>query len=256
MTGKRMRIRTGISRAADAGELPRLAAAARACGFAGVQFKEGQYRQALADAPGFRAAYGDLAPGGLIAYPRGEPAGWLEALRPVFPFARQIGAEHICVCACHKDPARPKSEQYPAAARMLTAIGTEARSFGVTVSLHNHAGSLWESLEDLAGIVALLDPAQVGLTLDTGHCHKGGIDDIPAAIRRFLPFLINVHIKDVDAAGNFCPLGEGLLALAPVLRTLEEVGYRHWLIVDEESKDVPVEEAFAIARAFLDKHGF
>jgi sugar phosphate isomerase/epimerase len=67
--------------------------------------------------------------------------------------------------------------------------------------------------------------------------------------------LRNVHLKDMGVDGTFCPLGTGVLELAPVIDRLRDAGYEEWLIVDEESGAYVTDEAFRISRAFLRRTG-
>lgn len=248
---------TGISRMSSPEGAREVMEAAARFGFDGVQMKPNQYRPTGMTASGFEAAFPGLthlAAGGLIAYPPPDLDAWEEHLAPVFPFAAAIGASHVCLCSGVKR--RDDSDaRFREAADVLTAAGHAARDAGVRISLHNHAHCMWESENDLARQTDLLDPEIVGLTIDTGHCAKGGITDIPALIRRFQPFLLNVHLKDMTADGAFCPLGTGTVDLASVIETLLDLGYDRWLIVDEESEGVPVEDAFAQTVDYLRAHG-
>jgi sugar phosphate isomerase/epimerase len=74
----------------------------------------------------------------------------------------------------------------------------------------------------------------VGLTLDTAHLVKSGVQDIPALIRDFRVSIDNVHLKDY-ADGEFRVLGEGRIDFDPIFRVLREMGYDGWLCADEES---------------------
>jgi inosose dehydratase len=124
----------------------------------------------------------------------------------------------------------------------------------VKVSLHNHARSIFETTADLLRMVELLDPDVCGLTLDTAHLAKAGESEAAAWIPRLQSHLWNVHLKDLDENGRFCPVGRGTLDLRSVLEVLPAIGYRHWLIVDDESRDVGLHEAFAVSRVYLDFH--
>jgi sugar phosphate isomerase/epimerase len=74
----------------------------------------------------------------------------------------------------------------------------------------------------------------VGLTLDTAHLVKSGIEDIAGVITEFGVFMDNVHLKDF-ADGEFRVLGEGRIDFDPVFAALRKIGYDGWLCADEES---------------------
>ncbi|HCE42565.1 MAG TPA: hypothetical protein DET40_03355 [Lentisphaeria bacterium] len=251
-------MKIGISRFSRPEEMRQVLEAAAKFGFAGVQLKENQYRAQGLDVEKFMGSAGNfakLAAGGLIAYPPGDLNRWIEHVGPVINFAAGIGAGHVCICSggVRKDDA--VDDKHRLAGKILMELGRTAKKLGIEISLHNHEGSIWETEQDIAKTAECLDPEFAGLTVDTGHCAKCGIKDIPAMIRRFKKYLVNVHLKDVDAGGNFCALGTGTQDLGPVIKVLDEIGYAKWLIVDEESKNVPVEQAFDIAKKYLQKEG-
>lgn len=247
-------MRVGISRiSASAEQAYAVLEAARDHGFEGVQLKPAQYRPFLGSPSAFGDHYGslaDLACGGLIAYPGGEPARWGEHLAEILPFAAAVRAEHICVCADVFNTAA-SDEQIRSVAEALGAIGQSARRQGMVISIHNHVNSLVETEDDIARLLDRLDPAVCGLTLDTAHAAKAGISDVHRLIGRFRSHLLNVHLKDMDAQGHFCALGAGSLQVEPVLAALDEVGYAQWLIVDEETASLDTQTSFGIAAATL-----
>lgn len=250
-------MRTGISRPTKGlVEAREMLALARRHGFEGVQFKPNQYTglEGGLTRAAFDQAYGPLgllARGGLIIYCPGNLELWKPRILPILDFAKAVGADQICVCASVR---RPESGPAPhsGAAEILMEIGKLAQSGGLRLSLHNHAGSIFESREDILRMAELLDPAYCGLTMDTAHFAKAGELDLETLIPQISSHLLNVHLKDLDAEGRFCPLGRGRLNLSGVLRALRDCDYQEWLIVDEESIHVPVDEAFAISRKYLE----
>ena len=222
-------------------------------GFEGVQLKPPQYRGL--SAAQFRETYAEnsaLVRGGLIFYVGAEIESWRAHLEPVLSFAAAVGAGHVCVCGAVGRQANGAKRQREAA-RALNEIGRIGAGLGLQISLHNHADSLFETAEDLDFTLGHLEPELCGLTLDTAHFAKAGIADIAALVRRFGPRIVNLHLKDMDAGGRFCPLGTGTLALDEVVSALAEIRYDQWLIVDDESLDFEVEDAFGISRDFLRK---
>jgi sugar phosphate isomerase/epimerase len=55
--------------------------------------------------------------------------------------------------------------------------------------------------------------------------------------------------------GEFCALGQGTLAIRPILDALSSIEYSQWLIVDEETKTMSTEETFRIASDCLQAEG-
>ena len=252
-------MRIGISRGCGGSEAGarELLAVARDVGFQGVQVKTDLLKVFGFDAQRFQQAVGELgclaAAGGVVYHPSRDPADWPAELPRVMDFAAAIGAEPLCICSPVRRTGEP-TEFADVAAALLRA-GEAAKEKGLALSLHNHADCLFATQDDLDKLCAHLDPGVCGLTFDTAHADKGGMRDLAAAIRKLGPFITNVHLKDRDARGAFCPLGTGVMDLAPALDALGEIGYERWLIVDEESPGVETPQACRIAMAYLKAHG-
>jgi inosose dehydratase len=248
-------MRIGISRAMPATEsVTEMLATARKHGFQGVQLKQGQYAAHLNAPNNFRKEHGErssLSCGGLVAYPGGDVAVWPEKLKPIMAFAAAVKAGHVCVCTM---VARGEGA-HGRVAKMLNTIGADAAKQGVSISLHNHLGGLFENESDFEILAGVFDASAAGFTIDTGHTAKVGIKDAGTLVRRYAPLLRNVHLKDMDAQGNFCPLGRGGVDLRCVLKALHDIKYGGWLVVDEETHGMPTDEAFAVAAAYLRKEG-
>ncbi len=248
-------MKIGISRPSSSPEAAQeVFSCAAHYGFAGVQLKPAQYEPYLGAPEAFLGAYGKLAAlarGGLIVYPGGKPEAWPDRVRKVMPFAHAVGAGHICVCACVY-ASGGSAEEVRAVATTLEAIGREARQEGLAISIHNHVKSIVETDKDILTLLEQLDPALCGLTYDTAHAAKAGVTDLTGLLEKVRPHLLNVHLKDLNEEGQFCPLGRGRLNLPPVIQKLREIDYQEWLIVDEESAAYSTPEAMSISREFLD----
>lgn len=248
-------MKIGISRFSKGLEQAReVFAMAALNGFAGVQMKPSQYEPFLKPED-FANAYGEfasLAQGGLILYPSGDPDSWMDQVLKLIPFSHAVGANHICLCACIFSSGGSE-EQVKILASALTSIGKESTQQDVAISIHNHVNSIVETERDILRLLNQLDPSLCGLTYDTAHAAKSGIADLTGLIGKVISHLLNVHLKDLDAEGNFCPLGRGRLDLAPVVALLREVQFDQWLIVDDESTGYSTADAMTISREFLNR---
>jgi len=135
------------------------------------------------------------------------------------------------------------------AIRFYRAVAERGAAAGVTVCVHPHShhGSL---LESAAEYDALLEAtADVGLMFnpDAGHVVRGG-QDLIACLRRHRSRIAHVHIKDVDAAGDWQPLGGGRIPWREVLDFLRQSGYAGWIVAEEESEAARADPASAIRR--------
>ncbi len=136
--------------------------------------------------------------------------------------------------------------------RLIERVGQAVRianEAGVAASFHHHLATNVETVEE---IDRLLDGVPLlGLTLDTAHLALAGAG-VPAAIRRYGHRINHVHLKDADPAvlaqvqrerrpdfltwwpTLFTPLGQGALEIEAAIEGLREIGYRGWLVVEQD----------------------
>jgi inosose dehydratase len=163
------------------------------------------------------------------------------------------GAEVLVLAAETGSPGyesslRLSEDEWAVFRRGVTAVQEIGTRHGLIVALHPHYGTLIES-ED--SIRRLLETTDVPLCLDTGHLLVGGADPLQIA-RLANGRIAHVHLKDVDAAtaarvrsgevgyrdavrdGLYRPLGEGDAAIASVVRSLTDAGYRGWFVIEQD----------------------
>jgi inosose dehydratase len=155
-------------------------------------------------------------------------------------------------------------------AELLEVLGREAADLGHTLAFHNHVGTYVETPAEVEKLFSMSDPAVVGACLDVGHYLLGGGDPV-ATLARHGDRVRHVHLKDVDpgvkaamAAGEidgflaglrkrvFCEAGRGLLDVRGVLRTLDEMDYSGWVMLEQDTTWRPPSESAAMARAVVD----
>lgn len=234
---------------ADAAEQTLLFTTFRQAGFDGLQLKWGQFARYLEEPAAFHRDWGvdRGVVSGLIAAGALDDAG-VASLRRVLAFARAVGSERVVFC--HAAPRRGVTPaELREFARILSALGRGARDEGVHLSLHHHYEQPVMHWEDFACFYEAVEEGAVGLTVDTAHLVKSGIQDIAGQIRQFAPVIDNVHLKDF-ASGEFRVLGEGEIDFAPVFGALREIGYDGWLCADEESGS-DLREGMAASYRFL-----
>lgn len=206
----------------------------REIGFDGLQLKARQYMPYIDQPARFRDEWGQQ-PGvasGLITAGRLDEPG-IAALRKLIGFAAAVHAERIIFC--HSVPrAEVTHDDIRAFARTLSQLGREARQAGVALSLHHHFNQPVMHREDIAVFCEIADPAAVGLTIDTAHLVKSGIEDVAGVIRQFRSHIDNFHLKDF-ANGEWRVLGQGAIDFAPIFHAIGDIGFAGWLCADEES---------------------
>jgi len=131
----------------------------------------------------------------------------------------------------------------------LDRLADAARDHGLTATLHPHVGTMVETGEETARVLA---GSRVDLCLDTGHLLIGGGDPVAVAVQH--PGRIaHVHLKDVRLdlarqvqagevtyteavrAGMYVPLGQGDVDVAAIVRALEGHGYAGWYVLEQDT---------------------
>lgn len=134
------------------------------------------------------------------------------------------------------------------ATRIAARVGAET---GLRTVFHHHCAGFVETPAEVERLLALTDPALLGLCFDTGHYRFGGGDPV-AGLRRHAGRIWHVHFKDhapqvadrarsegwdyfqAVRAGVFCELGKGDVDFAGVKAELERMGYAGWIVVEQD----------------------
>lgn len=137
---------------------------------------------------------------------------------------------------------------------MITEI---AKEFGLQMVLHPHAGTMFETPNDLD---FLLNETDINLCLDTGHIVVGGGKPLDIA-KRAGSRIKHVHLKDCDATaaariqnqtstystevknGMYKPLGNGDAQISEVISFLDGIDYQGKLVLEQ---DVMLDQAPAV----------
>ena len=111
---------------------------------------------------------------------------------------------------------------------LLPLVEQKVKEYDISVAIHNHgpgdkryptAQSVYEKVNGL--------DKRIGLCLDIGHTQRLGIDPSGPA-RLYADRLLDVHIKDVDAAtteGKAVEIGRGVIDIPQFLATLMEIHF-------------------------------
>jgi inosose dehydratase len=151
-------------------------------------------------------------------------------------------------------------EKIARAADFYNEVGRRATKVGVEVAFHPHShhGSILESREEYERIMELTDPALISWNPDTGHIVRGG-QNLAETLRRFGARIRHLHLKDVDSAKQWQPLGRGVCDIPAILQLLtKELKFTGWIVAEEESAPAAVDPAGAVAgnRRYLKSIGY
>jgi inosose dehydratase len=165
-----------------------------------------------------------------------------------------------------KRPRFASDALWKAYAERLNAFGAHLQtSYGITLAYHHHMGAYVESPDDLDRLMALTDPARVGLLYDTGHAYFGGATEPDLLLKKHVARVVHVHCKDVRPKvisqarndgwsflngvlnGTFTVPGDGVIDYEAILSTLHAAGYQGWLVVEAE-QDPALAPSYAYAQ--------
>jgi len=116
------------------------------------------------------------------------------------------------------------------------AVARRAADAGVRSAFHPNSppSSLFRIEEDYKVLIAGLNSNVLGFAPDAGHIANGGMD-VVSIFRQYAPVIRHVHFKDRSAAGGWALMGEGTIDFPTITSDLKNVGYRGWIMVEDES---------------------
>jgi inosose dehydratase len=117
----------------------------------------------------------------------------------------------------------------------LNAAGAFSKNLGLPLAYHNHWWEFQSKLGEIETLYAESDPALVSFLLDAGHAYRGGAD-VPAFLRKHYGRIVALHLRDYHN-GKQVPLGAGSFPLAEVATTLKHLGWKGWVLNEEERED-------------------
>jgi inosose dehydratase len=134
------------------------------------------------------------------------------------------------------------------ATRVAAAVKKET---GLRTAFHHHCAGYVETPAEIERLMALTDPALLGLVFDTGHYRFGGGDPLQG-LKKLGQRVWHFHFKDYSlevgqqaalqqwdyfasvAHGVFCELGKGAVDFPALLAELARIGYEGWGVVEQD----------------------
>lgn len=146
--------------------------------------------------------------------------------------AADLGAPVVHLWSGARPDGVSEEEAWTRLAGWCERLLDEAHEVGVTLAFEPEPGML---VEDLAGYERLRHllggHPRFGLTLDIGHCRCLEPQDVPACVRRALPYLAHVQIEDMRrGVHEHLEFGAGEIDFPPVMAAL--AGYRGQVAVE------------------------
>jgi len=134
------------------------------------------------------------------------------------------------------------------AQRVAEAVRRES---GLRTVFHHHCAGYVETPQEIERLMALTDPALLGLCFDSGHYRFGGGDPLQG-LKQYRPRVWHFHFKDCHPGvraesvrngwdyfqsvrqGVFCELGKGDVPFPALVDELDQLGYSGWGVVEQD----------------------
>ncbi|MFF2269616.1 sugar phosphate isomerase/epimerase family protein [Cellulosimicrobium cellulans] len=160
-----------------------------------------------------------------------EAGARLRFLRRAVEIAAALDAECVSFFSGVLPDGASPTEGWSLLRDRLPGLVEHARDHDVRLSLEPEPGMLVETVGDALRLRDELggdagDLADLGVTVDVGHCLVVEPDGVVGALRAAAPYLANVQLDDMPRTHHeHRPFGEGEIDLPLVLATLVDVGY-------------------------------
>jgi inosose dehydratase len=185
--------------------------------------------------------------------------------------AKDLGADAVVIGAGSRDQDSYTPDEFRVLAGTLGEIGRGCLELGLPACFHPHTGTPVETRAEIDMLMELVDPDVVFFAPDTGQIAKGGSDPVEV-LRTYLAQVRHVHLKDyiggevqhdgdgqeIDRSGwlDYTPLGDGVVDIPTILRTLEDAGFDGWVNIEldgNEQDPRPAKEAAARSKQYLEQ---
>jgi inosose dehydratase len=227
-------------------------------GYKGIEITDtmiGHY----ADKPDAFAASLEKCGLALVAFAMGSKSGFtvkeelandLESVRRWVGFAGAFPGALVSIGSATVVSDGPRDAKFEIAAEFYNRAGELGRASGVDIAVHpsSHHNTLLYDRADYDRIFSLLDKDLVGWVPDTGHILRGHRDSLDT-LRTYQDRIRYLHLKDVDARGQWAMLGEGVCDTAAVIEIVAAAPrFNGWLVLEEESDIAAADPVKAVKR--------
>ncbi len=151
---------------------------------------------------------------------------------------------------CASTPVKT-AEEVKSSAETMHKSGLAAKKAGITLCFHNHEAE-FKTVENVVPYDEFLKlPADVlKFELDLGWATKAGVNPVDLFKKHPGRFPL-WHVKDIDASGKPCPVGQGTVDFKPIFAAAKESGLKQFFV----EHDMPADAIASItaSKVYLDK---
>lgn len=151
----------------------------------------------------------------------------LQFLRAAVDIAQAVGADAVSFWSGTPTERGPEESLLLRLVEGCKRLCDYASERQVRLAFEPEPGMFIDTMERFGDLCTRVNHPCFGLTIDVGHLHCQGEAPIADHLRRWQSLLWNVHIEDMRrGVHDHLMFGEGEIDFAPVLGTLEAIGYQ------------------------------
>jgi sugar phosphate isomerase/epimerase len=167
-----------------------------------------------------------------------------EEIRNYIDAAARLGIAYVRLTAGQRHPGVERAAGIGWAITGLTSCLEHAAGIGITLLYENHTkGAVWtyndfsQPADIFLEIVRQTEGTGLRLLYDTANTLATG-DDPLAVLAQVKHRVAVVHVNDIQRAGYFepCLVGTGVAPVREIFTVLHQMGFDHWISVEEASK--------------------
>lgn len=187
--------------------------------------------------------------------------GSVDYIRDSIETAAALGATLVSACPGHSLYGQSKEDAWRRLCLSLQTLCDFAAERGMRLALEpadRYETDIVQTTEQALQLLRDIGRDNLGVVLDTGHCHVVG-ESSAEAVRRLGPALFHVHVDDnLGQRDQHLVPGEGSIDFGVFIAALREANYDGFLSVElgwdyTVEPDPPVHRSAAYLRALLDQ---
>jgi sugar phosphate isomerase/epimerase len=147
-----------------------------------------------------------------------------------FKIAKGLGTDLVRIWSAGGPSKSIHPENKRLIAFRLVSMGHWAQFRNFTLGLEMHNNNLTDSVASILDLISEARSAAIKTYYQP--LFRPGADDPIDAAEKLAPQIVNVHAQNADAAGNACPITDGVVDYGKVVEILNAHGYDGYLEVE------------------------
>ncbi len=181
----------------------------------------------------------------------------LDVVRQHMEAAVAVGAKSLRIGSGKYEPSVPYLEQVAKANAQYAKVAEMAAEYGVRALIETHMGLLTPTVTKTLAVLKGLDPKYVGIMWDPGNQVLEGAEVAEMALSEAGAYLGEVHAKNMQFEpittqrgqiiwrSKWCGLEAGIVNWPAVMDVLKAIGYDGWVMFEDFSTALPLDERLA-----------